>query len=512
MTNPLISECQLNSSSPTNVIHKESATEQSSDMKTISDYRAISDHFFDLIERQFGKEIVAHVLRLLVTSKVGLMSSAIIDLLGYDTTYSVPARRFVRTTWQSIRCCLLPFLYACHHGDTILHMWTSNSIKTLARERYLSSDNDIKSTHKQLCDYLVKRWNESNENSGTYLIHELPYHSVLCGSKDRKLLDSFIFNPVWLSDSIDSISTVHICHVLRFVQTETDGDDSFDLETMLQIIWLSHQALDIDGKQIYSQMIIRLRSVMHEVKRLPKIAKLFNDCRASKVPYVVPSKMCLARDIKEADRLAECTGEAPCRLYVIGSSSERVANLFDEKGEIVIWDLNSGEHIKTLKNVNHPKALSMIDDTRAVILCDRELKLYDLEQGQVVRNFRGVLNLKMPLFSVPNKDSVVALSRNRMYVNVLDIATGEVVATFKAGEDRFLDSLMVSENGKVLVCGDATQKPSPLLVWNLQESRLVHDLRMAQHEFITIIADVTSDGHYVVCACVVSLCIIKLCR
>ncbi|XP_041376050.1 uncharacterized protein LOC121388670 isoform X2 [Gigantopelta aegis] len=512
LTKHLLSECTLKSNAPFEV---SGGTEKKTTPNESVNIKTISDEYFSVIERQFGRDLVVRILRLLLSAKVGLMSSALIDLLlDDDDANSVPTRHLVTTTWQCVRCCLLPFLHSCHHGDSILHMWMSASLKVLARERYLSSADDVKSIHKQICYYLVKRWNESHGTSGTSdsksvikpsennLVHELPYHSILSGSKDRKLLDSFIYNPVWLADSIDFTSTVHVCQVLRFVQTEPDGDDSIDLETMLQVIWLSHQALDVSGRQIYSQMITRLRSVMHDAKRLPKISKLFNVCRSSKVSYVVPSKMCLARDIKEADRLAECHGEAPCSLYVIGPNSGRVANLFDEKGEIVIWDLSSGEQVKTLRNLNHPRALAMIDDSRAVILCDRELKVYDLDREQVVRNLRGVLNLKMPLFSVPNQENVVALSRNRMYVNVLDIATGDMVATFKAGEDRFLDSLLVSKNGNVLVCGDATQKPSPLLVWNLKESRLVHDLRMAQHEYITSIADVTNDGHYVVCACV----------
>jgi hypothetical protein len=28
---------------------------------------------------------------------------------------------------------------------------------------------------------------------------------------------------------------------------------------------------------------------------------------------------------------------------------------------------------------------------------------------------------------------------------------------FKAGEDRFMNSLLVSKNGKVIICGDETQ-------------------------------------------------------
>lgn len=72
------------------------------------------------------------------------------------------------------------------------------------------------------------------------------------------------------------------------------------------------------------------------------------------------------------------------------------------------------------------------------------------------------------------------------------------------GEDRFLNSLLVSENGKICVCGDDSQKPSALLVWDLQLRKLMYDLRIPHHEFATRLAAITTEGHYVCCVCKVS--------
>ena len=62
----------------------------------------------------------------------------------------------------------------------------------------------------------------------------------------------------------------------------------------------------------------------------------------------------------------------------------------------------------------------------------------------------------------------------------------------------------VSANGEVCVCGDQVQKPFPLLVWDLINRKLLHDLRMAGHEFLTRMSAITNEGHYVVCVCKVS--------
>lgn len=47
---------------------------------------------------------------------------------------------------------------------------------------------------------------------------------------------------------------------------------------------------------------------------------------------------------------------------------------------------------------------------------------------------------------------------------------------------------------RVLVCGDETQKPFPLLVWNLQSKKLMYDLRIPHHDFITSLSAITYEG------------------
>lgn len=59
----------------------------------------------------------------------------------------------------------------------------------------------------------------------------------------------------------------------------------------------------------------------------------------------------------------------------------------------------------------------------------------------------------------------------------------------------------MSANGRICVCGDETQKPFPLLVWDLDKRKLLYDLRIAHHEFLTRLSAISSDGHYVVCVC-----------
>lgn len=193
--------------------------------------------------------------------------------------------------------------------------------------------------------------------------------------------------------------------------------------------------------------------------------------------------------------------QAKQRIFNIKDNHRHVIVIHPDKGSLCVWDIYEERAVRSINNLDQPRDLRMIDHKRAVVLCNRELLVYDLDSGVLLTKLKGVMNQKMPFFEVFGDNYVVALARNRMYVNMLNLNTGELETTFKVGEDRFLNSLLVSANGGICVCGDETQKPFPLLVWNLNERRLMYDLRLDRHEFITRMSAISDDGHFVVSVC-----------
>ncbi len=186
-------------------------------------------------------------------------------------------------------------------------------------------------------------------------------------------------------------------------------------------------------------------------------------------------------------------------LFWIKGDADHVISVSPIRGDVAVWDFRTRCRIRKLTGLRQPKDLRMCGPTTAVILCDRELKVYDLDNGTLVSTLKGVLNLRMPYFGVHSEEYTIAMARNRMYVNMLKNSTGDVEATFKAGEDRFMDSLLVNDNGDVCVCGDAVQKPFPLLVWDLRARKLIYDLRIVGHDFLTKMAAISSEGSYMLC-------------
>lgn len=99
---------------------------------------------------------------------------------------------------------------------------------------------------------------------------------------------------------------------------------------------------------------------------------------------------------------------------------------------IIFWKLNefylnqhfSCKTVRLLTGIPHPTNLIPIDQYRCIVLCRRELRIYDLNYGTFVTKLKGVMNQKMPYYGLHDPTHLVALSRNRMYINLMNIETG----------------------------------------------------------------------------------------
>uniref|UniRef100_A0A6G1SC42 F-box/WD repeat-containing protein 7 n=1 Tax=Aceria tosichella TaxID=561515 RepID=A0A6G1SC42_9ACAR len=227
-------------------------------------------------------------------------------------------------------------------------------------------------------------------------------------------------------------------------------------------------------------------------------AQLDSQQQQQKTPAVLPSNQLRQPTGPPVSAYQQSSKQ---RIFTIKDNHRHVIAIYPDKNRLAVWDIFEEKAVRIINDIDHPRDLRMIDQKRAVVLCNRELRVYDLDSGCLLSKLKGVMNQKMPYFEIFGQDYVIALARNRMYVNMLNINTGELETTFKVGEDRFLNSLLVSAEGGICVCGDETQKPFPLLVWNLNERRLMYDLRLDRHEFITRMSAISDDGHFVVSVC-----------
>ncbi|XP_070178227.1 NACHT domain- and WD repeat-containing protein 1-like [Littorina saxatilis] len=367
---------------------------------------------------------------------------------------------------------------------------------------------------------------------GISMPSEQGLHERRCAAAKQHLLDIR-----WLVTKLDATSLVQLLDDLQMA-IYAASTMSTELTWLQLLVARNAHVLTVSGRQLHSRLHTQLMFERHLLQGgAPKgfcspdkarrvsfqaaISRFEQAITNSPVPFLAgtDSKDFILQAVSSSsesretfDSKVKSKSESLFRkpeaslngFYSYDKDCRRVVSISTEAGEIVVWDTVNHRAVQTLRGIAKPSGLVFLDVNHVVVLCNRELKAFDLKEGVLTSDIRGMLNIKMPYFHVRDSETVIVLARNRMSVNVLDVKSGQIHATFKAGEDRFLNSLLVSGNGKILVCGDETQKPFPLLVWELGQSKLLHDLRMPQHEFITSIADITWNGHYVACGCRVS--------
>ncbi|XP_015912569.1 NACHT domain- and WD repeat-containing protein 1 isoform X2 [Parasteatoda tepidariorum] len=499
------------------------------------------------VESHLGITLLTFVLGLLITAKHGISESEILDILScqdnlLDLVFlggEPKVRRIPAVLWASIKYFLQPFLRTQVLGGRTLTMLSCEAYRTVIKTYLLNKGFTIKSSAQILVDYFFGKWAESKAkpiapnsdkaqdrfvleqplaygtNPNKRKLEELPRLVLLLNDNIR---DNFLFDATWLLYKFCGADPYQQLEDLWCYQKTLPESDK-QVELLENFVKLSSYALRSDGSQFFAQVYGRLKRIFSNAdisSDYPSLKSIFETSCKPPLSSLLPLDFCLEEPIISSssnncnsnNHDSSPDSDSPksksfpfTGLYTIKEDKAHVVSISSEKNEIVVWNIYEQAAVRRITGINEPKDIKMIDINRALVLCNRELKVYHLDQGTLVVKLKGVMNQKMAYYGLHNENYAVALSRNRMYVNMTNLETGDLETTFKVGEDRFLNSLLVSANGRICVCGDETQKPFPLLVWDLTSRKLVYDLRIPHHEFVTRLSAISDDGHYVVSVC-----------
>uniref|UniRef100_A0A182QHQ1 Nephrocystin 3-like N-terminal domain-containing protein n=1 Tax=Anopheles farauti TaxID=69004 RepID=A0A182QHQ1_9DIPT len=463
---------------------------------------AISERVFEILEEKFTAAIVRLIVSLLLASREGLLETEIISLIRSSNLVTGSTTKL----WTHF-CWKMGPLFL-HNKNIIV---VDRTLREVAEKRY---EADIKQAHRTLFDYYELQPNVFLDKKGKEKrkFVELPFHKykldAMAAESGAFVNSPYLTDLAWLQDKLIATGCVHILNDVRLVDVSvTAGTHVALLQSFIETYF---KALNYDGHQLYSL----LRPVLvAERQRAGSpyasnaiVQQWLETIDSSTVPFL--ERVLLEE--KEEDTAGE-PEEKPADgkpssvgfdlMMNLSIEGYFVISLSTEREEICVWDVAKCRKVRTLTGVPQPSAICPVGDYGVAVLCRREIRIIDLNEGKFKVTLKGVMNQKMPYFGLHDPSHLVCLSRNRMYVNLMNIESGDCVTTFKAGEDRFLNSLLVSGDGRILVCGDETQKPFPLLVWHLSQKKLLYDLRIPHHDFITSLSAITHEGSYV---CVVA--------
>ena len=218
------------------------------------------------------------------------------------------------------------------------------------------------------------------------------------------------------------------------------------------------------------------------------------------------------------------------KLVLIKSSVQKqVITKSKTPGPICVWSLSSCQIIRTLNNTNADEVL-VVDDTRAVIRSGTKLAIIDLQEGRLIKHMRSdftaktdkvhrhasslykrrdlalrlaesprgaaaTASLKFSDCALVGTTHVLILSKDRSYLKLASLETGELVIKLKSGLNSIIETVMVSGNGLVAV---SSCENAPLIVWDLREKAKRYTLEISGHYPRLTTADVSFNGHYLV--------------
>lgn len=500
--------------------------------------------YLSYVESHIGITLLTFVLGILVAAKHGICESEILDLLSCEDTVlnivfyneETKVRRFPAVIWTLVKKLIDPFICSQVLGGRTLTMLSCEAYRTVVKKYLQNKGCSIKAYVQVLVDYFFGKWAEGQKkpvspsssvvqdrfvldqplaygpNPNRRKLEELPYQVLQVNDSIR---DNFLLDATWLLYKFCGSDPYQMLEDLSMYQNNLPESDK-QLELLENVVQLSSYALRSDGSQFFSQMYGRLKSPfsnsdisteysaiksIYETSCKPPLSCLLPIGSCLKEPSMLHTTANCNGDLNSPSESPNSKGFPFTGLYTIKEDKAHAVSISGETNEIVVWNIYEQCAVRRFTGIDQPKDIKMVDGHRALVLCNRELKVYHLDQGTLLVKLKGVMNQKMAYYGLHNDNYAVALSRNRMYVNMTNLTTGDLETTFKVGEDRFLNSLLVSANGRICVCGDETQKPFPLLVWDLTSRKLVYDLRIPHHEFVTRLSAISDDGHYVVSVC-----------
>ncbi|XP_060873528.1 NACHT domain- and WD repeat-containing protein 1 isoform X2 [Metopolophium dirhodum] len=450
---------------------------------------------FDNVESHLGKDKVSSVIGHMCATRYGLLDSELVELLSSENEFRVsdlsvavispPAGLF----WAMFNELMSSFLYWFKTDRYATVRWKNAVVAEAAGRRYSESTRRINKKIISYYDDQVVAVTEGDSDKKS-LPKRRKLDECIHLTDPAETIKEFFSDLDWVLEKLNNGSVLQLLDELSAHAQDPQA------RFLRDFLSSAMPAVMDNGNQLFSQMSLyqpaadRYRALM-DAPPFPTL-----------MPLVLTDAATTASQLSESTaQLSDGAGAAGKFDLVkrFNDDANYVITVSTGRKEISVWDVHTCMRVRTLKGILHPTALKLIDNQRCIVLCERKLIVINLATGKVISKLKGVMNQNMPYFGLHSSSKIVALARSRMHVNLIDIETGTIEAYFKAGEDRFLNSLLVSGNGRVMVCGDETQKPFPLLVWNLTSRQLMYDLRIPFHEFVTRLAAITYEGHYVCC-------------
>ncbi|KAM7353853.1 uncharacterized protein ACRADG_005773 isoform 2-T5 [Cochliomyia hominivorax] len=468
----------------------------------MTDMSEMLDKILQVIESKFSSDHAEIMMLILSLSEWGIRESDCIDI--FHRISQIDAHVAFRI-WSKF-CWLMGPMLLTIRNIRIADKSFRNAILTKYKSKHAHVHQIIREYFDRQENYFTSP-KEINPFYNYQKFLKLPYHHFCNVMEDHLglnkieiLFHCFYFTELqWMADKVHATGPTHLMSDVLISEKISGITEQpyVHIQLLKDFLKKYMYELNYDGHQFFTLIKFYMKSRVREDPSLndDQIIRSWLECTNElEVPFLDIINTNFGNELENGKVSYDAIVNLPHPGFF-------AATISTDREEICIWDVKTCTRVRVLQGISQPTAMCPFGTYNAAVLSRREIKVINLDDGTFKVALKGVMNQKMPYFGLHDQKHLVCLSRNRMYVNLMNLESGDCVTTFKAGEDRFLNSLLVSGDGRILVCGDETQKPFPLLVWHLTQRKLLYDLRIPHHDFITSLSAITHEGSYV---CVVA--------
>lgn len=233
---------------------------------------------------------------------------------------------------------------------------------------------------------------------------ELPYHAFKI---DQQLYPTTLYltDLSWIYNKLNATGCVHILNDIYIIEqlrknssstatTIITSNTNKHIPLLRKFLELHIRPLNYDARQFYSlfpayvQQACELDETLASDEVVQKWLEHFKDIPIPYLETLLTTADTIEKKRKESGANDAEVESVPAKALIgydvitnLGGDGYFVASLSVDREEICVWDVPKCVKVRTLTGIPQPTALCPVGDYGAAVLCRREIKVIDLNEG-----------------------------------------------------------------------------------------------------------------------------------
>lgn len=203
---------------------------------------------------------------------------------------------------------------------------------------------------------------------------ELPYHAFK-NDENAYALSPYLTDTTWIYNKLNATGCVHVLNDI-YLLGKKQRDSHKHLQMLEKFLTANIRSLNYDGRQFYSlfpAFLTKQFAIDPNLRNDKVVAQWLAQLSAIPIPYL--------EEMISTEDAADQKVVGYDALMNLGGKGYFVASLSTEREEICVWDASKCAKVRVLNGIPQPTALCPVGDYGAAVLCRREIKVIDLNEG-----------------------------------------------------------------------------------------------------------------------------------